>query len=440
MDQKTHKTVAASLRSAAAKLQAAGPSPKVKASAARKVKAASDEFPALDPKSAMAYFDLHFEDYNLEEDQGPNADEDGAQRAADFLALGKGKLDQAGRAAEDAAMKEIGDKLKKAGLNVRLGNEGHGSDDALVMNFGVDSSNDVKKLVAFVNKNTGGGDDVIYLNAPYMEARGFVLYPNGVNNGGFGFGAAGDGDIDEWLEAQGDAVKGSTKVRASWATAEEFIDFLEGTLIPDLKESGSEFTAEDFEKLVGMLRSGKKDAQFINFLKKTLIPDLKKSGMVETAKDFVSGLKFLKAAADQPTKLKGNAMQKATKKVKAASLDDFERQYLETALWSSNDESDESGGEPFDSNYGIEDIAPTSVSKAQQDCKKFRQMAGELLDGVEDSQAGHDFWLTRNGHGAGFWDRQELKENNVGKKLTDLCKKFGEINPMLGDDGQIHFE
>lgn len=45
MDQKTRKTVAAALRSAAAKLQAAGPSPKAKASvsAARKVKAADDD-------------------------------------------------------------------------------------------------------------------------------------------------------------------------------------------------------------------------------------------------------------------------------------------------------------------------------------------------------------------------------------------------------------
>ena len=131
---------------------------------------------------------------------------------------------------------------------------------------------------------------------------------------------------------------------------------------------------------------------------------------------------------------------RASAKVSAASLDEFERAYLTAALWSSNDESDESGGEPLDANYGIEDIAPESIRKAKEDCKKFRTMAGELLDGVDEGQAGHDFWLTRNGHGAGFWDRRELKEGGVGKKLTDLCKKFGEINPMVGDDGQVHFE
>lgn len=35
---------------------------------------------------------------------------------------------------------------------------------------------------------------------------------------------------------------------------EEFIGFLEGTLIPDLKESGRECTAEDFEKAVNFMR------------------------------------------------------------------------------------------------------------------------------------------------------------------------------------------
>lgn len=35
----------------------------------------------------------------------------------------------------------------------------------------------------------------------------------------------------------------------------EFLDFLEGTLIPDLKESGHVATAEDFEKCVGIIRN-----------------------------------------------------------------------------------------------------------------------------------------------------------------------------------------
>jgi hypothetical protein len=50
--------------------------------------------------------------------------------------------------------------------------------------------------------------------------------------------------------------------------------------------------------------------------------------------------------------------------------------------------------------------------------------------------AGHDFWLTRNGHGAGFWDG-DLSED-VGNALTEAAKKFGECHLYVGDDGQIY--
>ena len=123
--------------------------------------------------------------------------------------------------------------------------------------------------------------------------------------------------------------------------------------------------------------------------------------------------------------------------------------YLVAALWSSNDESTESGGEPFDSNYEITDIDPKSSEQAKADCAAFKEKAGALLEGYGDaSQVGHDFWLTRNGHGAGFWDRyldfddpaEREKAKETGKKLTEIAKTFGELNPILGDDGKIHFE
>lgn len=37
--------------------------------------------------------------------------------------------------------------------------------------------------------------------------------------------------------------------------ASEMIQYLEGTLIPDLKESGLEFTAEDFERCVKIMKA-----------------------------------------------------------------------------------------------------------------------------------------------------------------------------------------
>ena len=45
--------------------------------------------------------------------------------------------------------------------------------------------------------------------------------------------------------------------------------------------------------------------------------------------------------------------------------------------------------------------------------------------------AGHDFALTRNGHGVGFWDRG-LGE--MGDMLTEECKPYGEHRVIIDVD------
>ena len=45
-------------------------------------------------------------------------------------------------------------------------------------------------------------------------------------------------------------------------------------------------------------------------------------------------------------------------------------------------------------------------------------------------QAGHDFWLSRNGHGTGFWDRDPEMyggEYNA-KRLQQIAESFGEVD------------
>jgi hypothetical protein len=118
-------------------------------------------------------------------------------------------------------------------------------------------------------------------------------------------------------------------------------------------------------------------------------------------------------------------------------LDTFTRQYIETALWSTNDESTPSGGEPFDANYGIDDIHPDTLAKMVADCAGFQDSFGELFtDSEELSQAGHDFWLTRNRHGAGFDDGDWPED--IGERLAEASRKFGGQNLYIGDDGMIH--
>jgi hypothetical protein len=121
--------------------------------------------------------------------------------------------------------------------------------------------------------------------------------------------------------------------------------------------------------------------------------------------------------------------------------DDFTRAYIEAALWTSTDNSNDSGGEPLDKNYSSGDLTADTLRAMIGDCKKFQAENAPMLaraydegksargGSYDESYAGHDFWLTRNGHGAGFWDR-DLPED-VGEALTKASKKFGEFYLMV---------
>lgn len=117
-------------------------------------------------------------------------------------------------------------------------------------------------------------------------------------------------------------------------------------------------------------------------------------------------------------------------------MNTFQRSFLETALWSSTDESDDSGGEPLDKNYSISDFDPKTLASLLKDCDDFCEENADLLAKAgDDEQNGHDFWLTRNGHGAGFWDRGY---GAVGDKLSAACKPYGSVDLYVGDDGTIY--
>lgn len=114
--------------------------------------------------------------------------------------------------------------------------------------------------------------------------------------------------------------------------------------------------------------------------------------------------------------------------------------YVTCALWSSSDDTPEN--EPFDENYGPEDIALESREEMAKECADFQEANRELLEkaynekrGYDEAQAGHDFWLTRNGHGAGFWDRG-LGE--IGAALTKASESYGSVDLYLGDDGKVY--
>lgn len=112
--------------------------------------------------------------------------------------------------------------------------------------------------------------------------------------------------------------------------------------------------------------------------------------------------------------------------------------YIQTALWSSNDESNEKGGDPLDKNYSPADLAPETLRHMQADVNQFIELAAAMDAEIEDDAlVGHCFWLSRNGHGSGFWDRDEIPEP-ARTKLDKLAEAFGECNLYVGEDGRIY--
>lgn len=110
----------------------------------------------------------------------------------------------------------------------------------------------------------------------------------------------------------------------------------------------------------------------------------------------------------------------------------FARAYLECMLWSSTDESREDGGDPLDRNYSIEDIDPASLALACVEADAFALAHAEDLVEWSSEQAGHDLWLTQNGHGTGYWDR-DLADKATRERLTDAAHALGGRYAYVGD-------
>lgn len=128
----------------------------------------------------------------------------------------------------------------------------------------------------------------------------------------------------------------------------------------------------------------------------------------------------------------------------------FFRSYVGTALATTPNETN-ADGEYLDSNADISDISPETLESMLQDCAAFyfKNMGYIHCDGAplandidgpigarEAAMAGHDFWLTRCGHGAGFWDGDWPEP--AATALDEASKEFGNVDLYVGDDGQIY--
>ena len=122
---------------------------------------------------------------------------------------------------------------------------------------------------------------------------------------------------------------------------------------------------------------------------------------------------------------------------------DFIQGYRYCMLWASL--GDEEDCEFLSNKYDVDDMADETIAKVHHDCMAFLNETKEILkpfitEEYTMSSAGHDFFLTRNRHGAGFWDRENLDKDKTGNKLTDIAHKFGESDVYVGDDNKIYVQ
>jgi hypothetical protein len=118
-------------------------------------------------------------------------------------------------------------------------------------------------------------------------------------------------------------------------------------------------------------------------------------------------------------------------------FEDFFSGYITAALWSSMDDD----GNSMSEGYSEDDIDAETLLTMQEDCARFmRENATDLAKMAAMTSAtmgdlGYDFWLTRNGHGAGFWDRGA---GEIGERLSAAACAYGCIDLYIGDDGKIY--
>ena len=120
------------------------------------------------------------------------------------------------------------------------------------------------------------------------------------------------------------------------------------------------------------------------------------------------------------------------------------------AVWAECSEYDEKY-EPGSvlSYMNADNFAPSALAFLRDYCREFAEAFPRFCADPDSFRVstydptckileyvGHDLWLTTCGHGAGFWDGDW--EESIGEELSEWCRKQGNIEIYLGDDGLIY--
>lgn len=111
--------------------------------------------------------------------------------------------------------------------------------------------------------------------------------------------------------------------------------------------------------------------------------------------------------------------------------------------WQASDMS-EDGGNGYPITEEGDEYTEAVADVIREDCLAFLESAEDLLtaDGIPASQAGHDFILSANHHGTGFWDRgyphgDELHDLSDGYQVGAefaLDDRYGDVEFLMVDN------
>lgn len=123
-------------------------------------------------------------------------------------------------------------------------------------------------------------------------------------------------------------------------------------------------------------------------------------------------------------------------------LDPFTEAYIMCMYFTDSCDYEE-GAEDNEGMFDVEDeLSEEALNLVKTECEDF-QKNPDLARCYEEfpwygpDRAGHDFWLTRNHHGAGFWDRGL---GGLGTKLTQAAQAYGGCDAYRGDDGKVYIQ
>lgn len=131
-------------------------------------------------------------------------------------------------------------------------------------------------------------------------------------------------------------------------------------------------------------------------------------------------------------------------------IDDEVSSYITSALWPGTF-TVRAGlvdvTESLDAKYTDDDVSDEARAFITETVEAFLIANADDVAAFQETYTGVDFrerptignnlYLTRNGHGAGFWD---LELGELGDRLTAAAKALGESELYVGDDGKLYLQ